>query len=226
MIEPTSKLLTPEMHELQRADVEYFTDRGFKIKGIVHVGANTGQELPWYIDHFYLPIIAFEPHPTAFRELHRIYNNFAICSPFALGNKSGSVILHIPEDGDTEKSSKYLPIETPGHDWTSIPITTEVSVPLIRFDSWVRNHLNIVNIEAYDTLVIDAQGMELEVLQGFGKYINGFHFLVVECSAKPVYDGEASAEEVINYLASKGFMQLTPIEEHDDIIFKRRGLWD
>lgn len=219
-------LRTDEMHELVRADVEYFTEHGFKIRGIVHVGANTGQELPWYLDKLYLPILAFEPHPVAFAELHRVYGKVAICSPFALGSAAGTLTLLIPEDGDMERGSKYHPIETPGHDWTTVKMASEIRVPIIRFDSWVRNHDNLLNISAYDTLVIDVQGMELEVLKGFGKYLGGFHFLVVECSASPVYDGEASAQEVINYLTSRGFMQLTPTEEHDDIIFKRKGIWD
>lgn len=219
-------LRTEDMHELEEADVEYFAQHNFKIRGIVHVGASEGQEIPWYLYKDYMPIIAFEPNPFAFRELHRIYGKFAICSPFALGSENKELKLLIPEDRDYEKSSKYYPIETEGHDWTKVPMTEDMIVPQLRFETWARNHSNIIDINAYDTLVIDAQGMELEVLKGFGRYIGGFHFLVVECSAQPVYDGEASAQEVIDFLISKGFMQLTEIKEHDDIIFKRRGLWD
>ena len=144
-------LRTEEMHELERAHVEYFPENGFPIKGIVHVGANTGQEIPWYLCHYYLPIIAFEPHPVAFKELHRIYGRFALCSPFALGDENKPLILHIPEDGDHEKSSKYLPVETEGHDWTKIPIASEISVPMVRFDTWFKNHNNLVMIESYNS---------------------------------------------------------------------------
>lgn len=218
--------LTAEMHELIEADVEYFAQHGFKIKGVVHVGASEGQEIPWYLDHMYMPIIAFEANPFVFSKLHQIYGKVATCSPFALGASNGELKLLLPEGNDYEKSSKYYPIETEGHDWTKVPMTGDIMVPLVRFDTWARQHEDVINMTAYDTLVIDVQGMELEVIKGFGRYLGGFHFLVVECSAHPVYDGEASAEEVINYLASKGFVQLTEIKEHDDILFKRRGLWD
>jgi FkbM family methyltransferase len=219
-------LITDEMHEVVRADVEYFAEHGFKIKGIVHIGANTGQEIPWYLWKLYMPLLVFEPIPESFSELHRVYGKHAICAPFALGSKNETITLRIPEDGDAEKASKYTPIETVGHDWTKVPMTKEINVQCLRFDTWADNHNHVIDISAYDTVVIDVQGMELEALKGFGKYLQGFHFLVVECSASPVYDGEASAQEVINYLTSRGFIQLTPIEEHDDIIFKRRGLWD
>lgn len=210
----------------QKPHIDYFADNGFKINGIVHVGANVGQELPYYIEQLFLPIIAFEPHPIAFKILHDTYHRSVLCAPFALGSKSGQLVLNVPVDGNHERSSKFLPIETEGHDWTKIPVEEKVTVPVIRFDSWAKNHDNLIRIEAYDTLVIDVQGMELEVLKGFGRYLNNFHFLIVECSASPVYDGEASAQEVIDFLISRGFVKLTKIEEHDDIIFKRRGLWD
>jgi hypothetical protein len=121
---------------------------------------------------------------------------------------------------------KYYPIETEGHDWTKVPIASEIQVPIIRFDRWVYHHDHVINISAYDTAVTDAQGMELEVLQGLGNLLRGFNFLVVECSATPVYDGEVSAEEVINFLERNGFLRLTDVKEHDDILFRRRGILD
>lgn len=217
----SSKLITPEMHELKPARIEWFTEHKYKIKGIVHVGANVGQEIPWYLDKLYLPILAFEPHPVAFEELHRVYGRYIAAFSIALGQEDGSVVLHIPSDGNNERSSKYFPIETPNHDWTKVPMGEEIHVPMLRFDTWAHLNREYLDLSAYDTLVIDVQGMELEVLKGFGRCINGFHFLCVECSAIPVYDGEARVEEVIKFMHKNGFGRLTPIEEHDDILFKR-----
>lgn len=221
-----SSLITEEMHDVARADVEYFTEHGFQIKGIIHVGANIGQEIPWYLSKNYLPIIAFEPHPVAFKELRRIYGRVVMCMPFALGEKGGTLTLLMPKDGDTQRASKYVPIPTEGHDWTTFPLEGEVQVPMVRFDTWARHHDTVVDLRAYDTLVIDVQGMELEVLKGFGSCLKGFNFLVVECSDRPVYDGEASAMEVIKFLAKNGFIRLTEIEGHDDILFRRKLHWE
>jgi len=219
-------LLTPEMHEVIPVNVNIFENHGCKIKGIIHVGANVGQEIPAYIERLHLPIIAFEPHPEAFAELHRIYGSMVFCSNLGLSNKNEYITLHLPQDGNNERGSKYFPIETEGHDWTSVPMDKEIQIPVVRFDYWAINHQGLINISAYDTLVIDVQGMEMEVLEGFGRYLKAIHYLVVECSAKPVYDGEASAEEVISYLTQKGFKQMTPVEEHDDILFMRKNPYE
>ena len=73
----------------------------------------------------------------------------------------------------------------------------------------------------YGTLVVDVQGMELETLEGFGEHLRHFTYLCIELSAKPVYDGEASAAEVINFLALYGFRQRTIVAEHADVVFSK-----
>lgn len=221
---PGRHLLTPEMHESKPAKVEWFFENHFRFRGIIHIGANTGQELSWYIEHLYRPILAFEPHPAAFEKLNRVYSRFATCYRVALGEVNGPLKLYLPQDGNHERSSKYFPIETPGHDWTRVPMEDSITVPLYRFDTFVDQ--SNIDISPYDVAVIDVQGMELEVLKGFGLLLNQFPYLIVECSLSPVYDGEAPAKEIVDFLEERGYKQQTPIQEHDDIVFKRRGIWD
>jgi hypothetical protein len=64
--------------------------------------------------------------------------------------------------------------------------------------------------------------MELEVLDGFGVYLQAFTYLCVELSETPMYDGEPPAAEVIDYLREQGFQQETEIVEHGDVCFSRR----
>lgn len=207
------------MHEPVEPKVEWLTEKNYTVRGIIHIGANDGKELAWYVTKNYRPILAFEPHPTAFEELRKHYWNHALLWQLALGSENGTLKLYIPEDGDTEKSSKYKAIPTDGHEWTEIPIKDTIEVPLVRFDTWVQR--GGIDLSPFNVVVIDVQGMELEVLDGFGGYLSQFEFLIVECSRIPVYDGEASAQQVIDWLETKNFIPLTTVEEHDDIIFKR-----
>jgi FkbM family methyltransferase len=207
------------MHDPVEAKVEWLAQNSYTIRGIIHIGANDGQELAWYVTKGYRPILAFEPHPVAFAELKKHYWNHALLWPLALGATTGILKLNIPEDGDTEKSSKYKTIPTEGHEWTSIPAGSTIEVNVVRFELWVEK--GGIDLAPFNTVVIDVQGMELEVLNGFGVHLNRFDFLIVECSKVPVYDGEAPAQQVIDWLEEKGFIPLTPVEEHDDIIFKR-----
>jgi hypothetical protein len=64
--------------------------------------------------------------------------------------------------------------------------------------------------------------MELNVLQGFGEYLQGFDNIKVECSEPPIYEGGASASEVIEFLENCGFVQDSDIVRHGDVKFKRR----
>lgn len=211
-----------DMHDPVETKIEWLTQSGYEVRGVVHVGANDGCEISWYVTKNYRPILAFEPHPEAFAELKRRYWNHALLWNVALGAETGSVRLWVPQDGDTEKSSKYKAIPTEGHDWTTVPVETSIEVPLVRFDVWV--YKGGIDLSPFNTLVIDVQGMELEVLEGFGLYLAMFDFLIVECSKVPVYDGEVPAQDVIDWLDEHDFMAVSPIEEHDDIIFRRKNI--
>jgi FkbM family methyltransferase len=207
------------MHDPVEAKIEWLTQNGYMVRGVIHIGANDGKELSWYVTKNYRPILAFEPHPEAFKQLYEHYWNHAQLWQLALGRETGKIRMNIPEDGDTEKSSKYMPIPTENHGWTNVPITDSVEVIVTRFDTWVGK--TGIDLSPFNTVVIDVQGMELEVLQGFGVYINSLEHFIVECSRVPVYDGEPPAQEVIDWMENNRFAPLTPIEDHDDIIFRR-----
>ena len=227
MYDQSSGLLTynpyANMHESVEAKIEWFTIHGYRIRGVIHIGANDGKELAWYVTRGYRPILAFEPHPIAFEELRKHYWNHALLWNVALGANNGQLALNVPEDGNTERASKYYPIIRPGHDWTQVPMTGLINVRMERFDDWV--YRGGIDLSPFNAVVIDVQGMELEVLKGFGNFINQFELLSVECSREPVYDGEADANQVIDWLADRCFDRLTPVEEHDDILFCRSDVY-
>jgi FkbM family methyltransferase len=200
-----------------------FTKAGYPLRGTIHVGANEGQEVYWYAAHRLLPLICFEPHPVAYQQLIEKNREWADDVEFvqcALGSEDGTLTLKVPLDGDTQRTSRYDPLHLDGHDWTDVPMAELVDVPVRRFDSWAKE--NDVFLPAYNTLSIDVQGMEMEVLEGFGDTLTGFEFLCVEMSERPVYDGEVPAADVIAWLAERGFQRETPIEEHNDVLLRRR----
>lgn len=201
----------------------YLRDLGCRFKGLIHVGANDGAEVDWYFANGCTRVICFEPHPDAVQRAvarHRDRQGLSYIQ-CALGEEAGSLEFFIPADGDDEKTSRYKPIPTLGHDWTKVPTGASITVPVVRFDDWAAR--NKLDINDYNTLVIDAQGMELEVLRGFGYYLSVFDYLCIELSHTPVYAGEASAAAVSQYLASQNFHQVSDVKEHDDVMFIRTG---
>lgn len=213
-----------------RAKVAHFTDQGYQLRGVVHVGANDGEEIPWYIHMGHVPVLAIEPLPTAFGALAvravsipGASGQVLLC-PFALSDEPGTLRLHVDSRGTGKGSTAKAPIPHPDHEWTYEDVYQRdlLSVPVYRFDEWAAS--NTIDLGQYNTLVVDVEGMELEVLRGFGDTLDGFNFLNIECSERPVFDGQASAYEVEAYLRDRGFRRDSPIFSHDDVMYVREGL--
>lgn len=218
------------MLDLIRAKTDHFYDQGFKLEGVVHVGAHIGQEIPWYLYREMKPVIAIEPQPMVFEELRENFENSPDVFLYntALGSEFGELTLHVyqhlhpPYPEDTMSASALQMNKESGYEWGDRPNTgfRDVIVPVVRFDSLAP----MMPIEECNVLVIDVQGMELNVLEGFGDILYQFDFVSVECSRVPIYEGEAPAWQVIDFLRMYEFWQDSEIQSHDDIMFVRKGL--
>lgn len=183
------------------------------MNGVVHVGAHRGEEVPQYIAEGRSPIVCFEPQALG-----------ATAVRIALGDFDGEMKLRIPrhlhgEGMDTMSASglPLIPKNAIANGWTPTECES-VTVPVERFDTWARREGFQRNCSL---LVIDVQGMELQVLRGFGDYLNDFDEMKIECSEPPLYDGSASASDVVDYLSNHGFLAQTQILQHGDIYFKK-----
>ena len=197
--------------------IGHFTRKGGQIRGVIHVGANDGEEIEGYFGLGAEYVLAFEPLDFARESLLKRWGHDprVLCLPFGLDSKDGFEILNItPGDGKgssflNEKAMFYgSGYEIVGYQWAH----------LRRFDS--------LPFDAYkfNTLVVDVQGMEWEVLKGFGTSIWRMEFLNIECSRIPLYEGESPAQDIIDLLSNHGFQQDSPIEDHNDIMFVNRRL--
>lgn len=205
-----------------------FLEKGYDIKGVVHVGANDGYEVQYYLQLGIENAICFEPLPSACRRFRDQYHPWMYSGKvrlfeLALGNQNRETKLYIAP-GDGQGSSQLLPTadyqkEHPEYDYTTFPPLTILErrfadlVKDIEFDP-----------DLYDCLTIDTQGTELEVLQGFENYLKNFKYLNIECSSEPVYECGAPAQEVIDFLKSFAFIQDSPTEIHNDIFFIREDI--
>lgn len=194
-----------------RVKIGHFSKQGYNITGLVHVGANDGYEIEYYLKMGITPIIVFEPLHTAYQILlNKYFGNPDVWTiQCGLGNIRAECDL-IVADGDG-KGSSYLKELKHG------PLSI---MQISNIHRWA--DLTNINRPKFNCCVIDVQGMELDVLRGMDEHIQQFDFLSVECSATPIYKGEASADEVIAYLDRMGFQRDSPIPAHDDVMFINR----
>ena len=191
------------------------------MSGVIHVGAHKGEEVASYLKAGRFPIILFEPQIFEWKAKHGV-----MLVNVALSNFNGSMQMLIPhhlDDGsklDTMSASGLMlnHENAIANGWTPTDFDLLV-VPVVRFDDWAPMNYPP---QSCKTLNIDVQGMELQVLEGFGKYLEEFNDLTIECSSPPLYEGGAPAEVVVDYLESKGFHAASPILRHGDIKFNRR----
>jgi hypothetical protein len=119
---------------------------------------------------------------------------------------------------DTQSATAFPVIEERGAalGWTSTPHEA-ISVDMRRFDEWAAESGFVGG--SCQLLVVDVQGMEFQVLSGFGCYLEGFFDIVVECSAKEVFQGGVPAIKVIAFLSERGFIRKSPVLDCGDIKF-------
>ena len=182
-----------------------------------------GEELAGYFAADRSPIICFEPQEVDWP----FTPEDATLVRVALSDVDGWMTLQVPErlhhDGwDTQMASGLSPIPAMWlrMGWAPTPIDY-MPVHMMRFDTWARQV--VFASGSCDLLVIDVQGMELQVLQGFGSYLDGFHTIIVECAEEPCWFGQSSTELVASFLSTRGFKQATPTLACGDVRFEKEG---
>src|SRR5438876_4224640 len=149
-----------------KVKVGVFTERGYDITGLIHVGANDGYEVEYYLEMGIRPVLCFEPERDAREALRTRYGSNPDVQIYseALGNLNCIAELRIP-DGGTGGSS-FLPLPA----WDKC-IGTE-SVAVARFASLA----SLFDLKLYNCLVVHVQGMELDVLRGIDKHLFSLDF--------------------------------------------------
>jgi FkbM family methyltransferase len=175
-------------------------------RGIIHVGADVGQEVPQYLEYGFKKIILIEANPNSYRTLEASFGrcdkirlfNYAAC------NKNGTVDFHIhsSRSGSTEPAS-ILPMKRFKEIVRTLHTTGTIQVPAITLDSLIETH-GIIR-EEYNFINIDIQGAELLALQQATKLISGLDVIISEVNLIEMYENGATESELVSFLARHGF---------------------
>jgi len=170
-------------------------------KGVIHVGANSGQERDIYAG-FKLPVVWIEADHKAFTQLglniSGYANNRAIHC--LISDEDGKEHEFHVSNNDAQSSSVF---EFGDHTkiWPEIeydysfPTTgTTLKTALLRYS---------VNAGDYDTLILDVQSAELLVLKGAD--VDKFKFIRCEAVDFELYKGGCRLQDLDEYLMPRGF---------------------
>lgn len=221
----------------ERNKLSHFTVQGFDLNGVIHGGANDGEEIHNYIRMGIDWIIGFEPMSGVYEKLEEdcirwpgelgIYPKQLRMFKLGLHDKNGPATLH-RSVGDGKGSTMFdvnYEHEEVVKNWNQGQgmFEGDETIRTVRFDSWAARTPEI-NLTNYDTLLLDTQGNEFEILKGMGSYLKGFKYLCLELSIEPAYKQETPAQEVADWLAKQGFTLDSPFYSHNDVFFVRKDI--
>jgi FkbM family methyltransferase len=160
-------------------------------RGLIHLGAHDGREVPTYRRAGIERILLVEPNIARIAGLQLIDDVEVL--PFAIGSTPGRFKLYLPSF-DAEAS-----LLRPINGWER-----EVSVDVRRLDS--------LDLEGINLLVADVQGAEVDALSSGP--LDGIELAIVEATKRARYTGGTTQAELDRFMRGAGFEVLSRHPHH------------
>jgi FkbM family methyltransferase len=176
-----------------------------EVKGVIHIGANIGQERAEYAGRG-LRVLWVEPIPEIFTVLLQNIAGLADQRAVqALVTERAGERLDLQVASNNAGSSSILPMKLHTQVWPEVRFERALelvseSLPslLQRFD---------VRVDDYDFLTVDTQGSELMVLRGAEPLLPHFRYVQVEVADFEAYAGGCLLPQVNAFFAEHGFVE-------------------
>jgi FkbM family methyltransferase len=174
--------------------------------GVIHIGANSGQERDIY-QLYKLAVLWVEADPHTYNTLEQNIKNYL--------NQTAVQSLLLDRDGidspfyistNHAASSSIYPMAQHKKFWPRVDYANEISLISETLTTLV-NRITL-DLTLYDTMVLDTQGSELRVLQGGVDILWGIHTLLIETSDCELYQGGCYDSEIAEFLKPFGFVEI------------------
>jgi FkbM family methyltransferase len=181
-----------------------------EVNGVIHIGANEGQEREHYNKYGLQKVLWIEADPEAFKKLKKNIsqyknqtalnylvldkkkiNNFYISN----ANGSASSILELSKIKEMYPDTKYI---------KKISLTSYTLSDIIKKQK--------ISIKDYQTLILDTQGSELKILRGVNKLLKNFKYIKLEASNFELYKNNPVLKEIVDYLKNYNFTEVKKIK--------------
>jgi FkbM family methyltransferase len=169
-------------------------------KGVIHVGAFMGEELPLYVNAGVEHRCWIEADPVTFNKLKQNIPKTDLALNFAIGDKNASVAFTRMTNG---ASSSLLTPYLHLYKYPDISISGGMRVRGRTLDRLVDD--GIIDMSLYDMLLLDIQGAEGMAINGFVKHIDKINYIVSEVNYEELYDGCILIDEFDKLLLDLGF---------------------
>jgi len=204
--------------------------RKFACDLVLDIGSRDGKQALLFQD--ILPraqVVAFEANPLNYQRMAQdsLLNGHITMFPWAVSDVDGKATFHIAaadyESPDSEENNLGISslLVHPG-----VKSSRSMEVPTVRLDTLLRQPE--YQPRQSIALWIDAESSEYFILDGMRAVADRVKIIHVETARTPMRIGQRTYEEVVNLLASLGFVEIgSAIAKHDfwgDVVFVQKGL--
>lgn len=179
-----------------------FPKYNIQTKGILHFGANEGQEYPRYKKLGVENIAFVEAIPEVFEKLN-VNCPDAINIQACLSDVDNQKVKFNIASNDGQSSS-FLNFKHHAERHPTVKFVDSIELITSRFDTLVK--VMKFPIDDFDFIVADLQGAELMALKGMGDLLHKFKYAYIEINQDELYEGNPLVEDIDVYLDKFGFI--------------------
>jgi FkbM family methyltransferase len=179
--------------------------RGVSVEGVVHVGANRGDEIAQYDALGARRVVFVEANPHLAASLHARFadRDDVTIGEFAAADADGETNFHLTS---FDQSSSLLKLKRHAEIYPEIVVAETIRVVKRRLDDALAE-MGFAE-ERFDLLALDIQGAELMALRGAPGLLGRVRAVNCALAFEELYEGCALAPEIDAHLAEFGFTRV------------------
>ncbi len=177
------------------------------ISGLIHVGANTGQER--FLYHGYgVRVLWIEPIPDVYRKLCENIGRYPrqrALQALVTDRDEGDYEFHIANNEG--QSSSILALSEHRDIWPEVHYVATIRLRSTTLPTLLRRVA--INPDGYQALVMDTQGSELLVLEGAVPLLGHFRFVKTEVADFDSYAGCCRIADLEAFMSAHAFREVS-----------------
>ena len=180
------------------------------VHGVIHIGANEGQEREHYNKYDLQKVLWIEADPEVFKKLKENisqYKNQTALNYLVLDNNNKKKFNISNSNGN---ASSILEFSKHKKMYPNVKFVKKIFLQSYSLRNIVKKEK--INLKNYQALILDVQGSELKVLKGANKLLINFNYIKLECSNFEVYKHNPSIKVISNYLKNYNFKEVKKIK--------------
>ena len=172
------------------------------IKGVLHLGASTGQERDAYDTYCKGKVIWVEAIPKVYLDLQQNIKPYPQQAAYnaCLSNVDGDEVVFNVSNNESQSSSILeLGVHLLIH--PEVHYIEQIAMKTIRVDTLLKD----IDVSTINFLNVDLQGAEHLAIEGMGDLIKNIDYALLEVNMKETYKGCMLIEELDYFMLQKGF---------------------